>query len=161
MIVRSWTSNLSSTQMSRTHPCANSSWVELILAPTRVESGSSLLQWTGFPRMSRRIVGTYFQNHGERVHFWTFQHLNWKSYEYQLLTRKTLEVRSLLVVETQTSTFRTQMLLYKGFHVSATSWDTTKQWTKTLRTQLGYPKGWVPIFKIWRKDCIFGVSAYV
>ena len=38
--------------------------------------------------------GTYFPNCEERHHFWTVQHLNWKTFEYQLLTPKTKKVRA-------------------------------------------------------------------
>ena len=37
---------------------------------------------------------TYFKNYEERVYFWTFQHMNKKLWKYELLTPKTLEVRS-------------------------------------------------------------------
>ena len=41
----------------------------------------------------RKGVGTHFQNQEERLHFWTFQHMNKKLWKYELLTPKTLEVR--------------------------------------------------------------------
>ena len=50
-----------------------------------------------YPRVWNRYP-TYFQNVYERVHFWTFQHLNKKVWKYELLTPKTKKVTITLKV---------------------------------------------------------------